>query len=68
MIGCNLCDAKVRDTFQEKWKHAVLFHPEVVLKRLMPLLGDPRAAFRLGESFGNQLQERMKRAPKIHPN
>ena len=55
-IKCTLCGSRVTDSWERKWKHIVKVHPEVMTRRLLPMLENPRVAY----DFGVWLGERFK--------
>lgn len=48
-MKCNLCKRKVRNSFVDKLKHAIEYHPDTLLSRFNHL---PAIAYSVGERLG----------------
>lgn len=52
-MKCNLCNRRVKDTLQSRWKHVTKYHPVEAFTRLIHLAPNAR-------NFGEQLGKYAK--------
>lgn len=59
-VQCRLCERKIPDTWADKWRHMLKYHPEETFSRLLPLALDPSKARDIGIQAGRLLRQRIE--------
>ncbi len=59
-INCKLCDRRVVDSFESKWRHIVKRHPEVLIQSVLPYVISPERARAVGAKVADWFKEKIQ--------
>jgi len=58
-MKCKQCSRKVKETFTAKWQHIAKYHPQVMMKHLLPILSNEGEAERVGAELAKGLLRKI---------